>query len=326
VSAIRAGFSEYDRFGPWIHEVTEPEDVPRLYRSYPIDLSAARLVLKVPRQIARRDATPDMDLYDHLLILERERLTLLSRRVTKAARDAMPDTGPGYDIVVVLLADVVAIHDVVNLLDGRLTVATSTGHSLTVPYNGSARDTVARLVRVLRAAAGEKSASPVGSALQSAGNATGDADGARSLGSVDTHLVSHYLELRRDNPDLVTWASHGTRPLMPDLPGLEGIIPRLAHAVSPMTLHGALVVADGIAMEMLGRHAWLVRGRHAIYSTSRLVIPFGAPDGLDLLPHPMYPGVTVVTMRAGEWTTDIDVPSDSTAERLLNLAARSVRN
>jgi len=326
VSTIRPGFSEYDRFGPWIHEVTEPEDVPRLYRRHPIDLSAARLVLKVPREIARRDATPDMDLYDHLVILEQDRLTLLSRRVVKAARDAMPDSGPGYDVVEVLLADVVAIHDVVNLLDGRLTVATSTGASFTVPYNGSASDTVARLVSHLREAAGEKPSSPVGSALQAAGLATAEATAVPDLGHADTYLVSHLLELRRHNPDLATWACHGKRSLAPSASGLAGVIPRLAHALSPMTLHGALVMADSTAMELLGRHAWLVRGRHPIYSTSRLVIPFGALDRLDLSPHPVYPGVTVVTIRAGEWTTDIPVPSDSAAERLLNVAARSVRN
>lgn len=325
MSTVRPGFSEHDRFGPWIHQVTEPEDVPRLYRSYPIDLGAARLVLKVPREIARRDATPDMDLYDHLVILEQDRLTLLSRRGAKAARDAIAGGGPDYEVVVIPLADVVAIRDVVNLLDGRLTVATSAGAAITVPYNGSASDMVARLVSALRVAAGEKAASPVGSALQVAGLATVEGTAVPDLGPADTYLVSHLLELRRHHPDLVAWASHGKRFLAPDAAGLAGVVPRLAHALSPMTLHGAMVVADGTAMELLGRHAWLVRGRHPIYSTSRLLIPFGAVDRLDLSPHPVYPGVTVVTIRAGEWATDIPVPSDSTAGRLLSAAALTVR-
>ena len=59
--------SEYDAFGPWIDEVFAPEDVPRLFRNHALDFDAARLVLKVPRDIVRRDATPDMDLYDYLL-------------------------------------------------------------------------------------------------------------------------------------------------------------------------------------------------------------------------------------------------------------------
>ena len=57
----------------------------------------------------------------------------------------------------------------------------------------------------------------------------------------------------------------------------------------------------------------------------RLVIPFGTLDHLDLAPHPIYPGVTVVTIRAGAWVTDLVVPSDSVAERLLRAAAESGR-
>ena len=80
--------TEYARFGPWVDEVTTPDDVPRLYRDHPIDLTSTRLVLKVPRNIARRDAHPGMDLYDHLLVLDDARLTVLSRTVTPARRGA----------------------------------------------------------------------------------------------------------------------------------------------------------------------------------------------------------------------------------------------
>ncbi len=59
MSATRV--SEYDRFGPWIDEVLDLEDVPALFRDHAIDFDTARLVLKVPREIARRDATADMD-------------------------------------------------------------------------------------------------------------------------------------------------------------------------------------------------------------------------------------------------------------------------
>ncbi|WP_448629439.1 hypothetical protein [Cellulomonas soli] len=82
MATTTASTTEYDRFGPWIDQVRTPQDVPRLYRDHAIDLDSARLVLKVPRNITRRDATPDMDLYDHLLVLDATRLTVLSRRTT----------------------------------------------------------------------------------------------------------------------------------------------------------------------------------------------------------------------------------------------------
>jgi len=92
-----------------------------------------------------------------------------------------------------------------------------------------------------------------------------------------------------------------------------------------MTLHGAAFLADATAMELLGRRQWLARGRGPDYSTSRLVIPLGAPDTLDVSVHPVYPNVVIATIRAGGWSTEIAVPRDSDAERLLRAASPSGR-
>jgi len=85
--------AEFDAFGPWIDEVRTASAVPRLYRDYPLDLDAARLVLKVPRNIARRDALPTMDLYDHLLVVGPHDLTVLSARTAGTARLTLAMTG-----------------------------------------------------------------------------------------------------------------------------------------------------------------------------------------------------------------------------------------
>ncbi|WP_024285600.1 hypothetical protein [Cellulomonas sp. KRMCY2] len=325
MNVAHAGVSEFDRFGPWIDEVHVPEDVPRLFRAYPIDLGAARVVLKVPRNIARRDATADMDLYDHLLVLEQDQLTVLSRHAVTATRGVRSADGPGYDVLTVPLVDVVAIHDVVNLLDGRLTVATSAGASVTVRYNGAARAKVNRLVDELRAGAGARPSSPVSSALLAAARPPADVTASPDAGPADKLLVSDFLEVRRGNPDLIAWACHGRRPLAPSGEGLQGSVRRALHALSPMTLHGAVVSADAVALEVFGRHAWLVRGSVPVNSSSRLVIPLGAPDRLDVVPNPVYPGATMVTIRAGAWATELAVPNDSVAQLLLSAAAEICR-
>ncbi|NYI40580.1 hypothetical protein [Demequina lutea] len=326
MSPTAADVSEYDRFGPWIDEITVPEDVPRVFRSHPIDLSATRAVLKVPRGIARRDATAGMDLYDFLVILDRNSLTLLSRRVVEPTGGASAGDGRGYDVLAVPLADVVAIRDDLNLLDGRLSVSTTTGALIAVPYNGSAHAKVARLVDQLRAVAAVRPAGPVGMALVAAGNAVAGVASVPDPGCVDTHLVSRFLELHSDNPGLVVWASHGSRRMHPVVVGLQGALLRVSHAASPMTLHGAALVADVDAMELLGRNASLVRGRNPDYSSSRLVIPLGALDRLNLSAHPVYPDATIVTIGAGQWATDFAIPSDSDAARLFRAGAHSVRN
>lgn len=321
----RKGFSEYDRFGPWIDEVTRMDDVPRLYRNYPIDFSVERLVLKVPRNIERRNATPEMDLYDHLIMLGKDQLTVLSRRSGKPSRKGSADSGRGYDVVAIPFADVVAIRNALNLLDGRLTVSTSEGTPIAVSYNGSAGDVVDMFVGALREAVCIRPASPVGSALLAAGGPLARPALVPGHGPVDTFLATAFLEGHGANPRLSAWAAHGRRRLSPEATGLQGTIQRLVHAISPMTLHGALFAADEAALEVFGRHSWLIRGRAAIYSTSRLVIPFGAPDRLELSPHPLYPDVTVATIGAGTWKAELPLPHGSVAEHLLRDAASGIR-
>jgi len=316
-----ADVREYDRFGPWIDEVAVPEDVPKLFGSHPIDLTTTRIVLKVPRNVARRDAVAGMDLYDHLVILDEERLTVLSRRDAKAARAVTGGDGTGYDVRSVQVADVVAIRDDLNLLDGRLTVSSSGGTSISFGYNGSAHDKATRFVDELRSRAGAARVSSVGSALMRAGSAVTDVQAVPNPGAADTYLVSRFLKLRAANPGLTVWASHGRQRVFPQLGGLRGALTRASHAVSPMTLHGAAFLADGTALEVLGRRDWLARGRGPDYSTLRLLIPLGAPDGLEVVAHAVYPNVAVATIRVGGWSTEIAVPRESEAERLLSAAA-----
>ncbi len=322
------GLTEYDRFGPWIDEVKHPDEVPRLYRSHPVDLEKERLVLKVPRNITRRNASPDMDLYDHLIIVGEDRMTVLSRRPGGTSRQpdtsARSDSGKGYDIVAAPYVDIVAIRDTLNLLDGRLSLASSQGTLVRVAYNGASNDVVSRLVAELRALVSTKPPSPVGSALLAAGGPLARPAIARGHGPVDTFLASAFLEAHGANPRLSAWAAHGRRRLTPQATGARGSLERVKHAISPMTLHGALFAADEVALEIFGRHSWLVRGRGAIYSTSQLVIPFSSPDRLEVRPDSLYPGVTVATIGSGDWSADLPVPDESVAAQLLSEVADKV--
>lgn len=335
------GVSEYDRFGPWVDKVDEEGDVPHLYRDYPIDFSSEPLVLKVPRNIARRNATPDMDLYNHLIVLGQQDLTVLSRRVSKSSRAAdaaasdetgragrsaareraSSDSSDGYNVVTIARADVVAIRTSLNLLDGRLMVSTAEGTPIVVSYSGSASDVIDAFVGALRETACAKPASPVGEALLQAGGARVRPALVPNDAPVDTFLATAFLEGHGANPHLSAWAAHGRRRVAPEAEGMQGTVQRLKHALSPMTLHGALFAGDEAAMEVFGRRSWLMRGRAATYSRSRLVIPFGAPDRLDVAPHPRYPAVTVATIGAGKWSASMPVPRGSVAEQLLSEAA-----
>src|SRR5660398_172964 len=104
--------AEYDAFGPWIYEVRRPDEVPRLFRSHPLDLANALLTVKVPREIERRVANPSMDLYDNLLSLGPESITVLSRRRKEFRARTGPDGQiPGNNEVVRPFDARVTLHD-----------------------------------------------------------------------------------------------------------------------------------------------------------------------------------------------------------------------
>lgn len=314
-----AGRDEYDRFGPWIDEVRTPSDVPRLFRDHPLDLDAARLVLKVPRNIARRDATPDMDLYDHLLVLDADTLTTLSRRPAVAAGRRRSAGPAGFTTSTVPLADVVAVRDDVSLLDGRLTIRTRDGSGLAVPYNGSAQARVADLVAGLRPAAADARPGVVGRALLDAARAAGPSP--LEPGHDDVALAGAMREIVRRHPGVTPSACHGRVPLHPSATGLRGLAQLASHALSPATLHGAVLATDDVALEVVGRHAWVLRGRSPVHSRCRLVVPLAALDGLHVAPHPAYARATTATLTAGEARLELVVPTGSGAHALLGDAA-----
>jgi hypothetical protein len=314
-----ADVSEYNAFGPWIDEVRTRDELPRLYRDHPIDLASARLVLKVPRNIARRDATPGMDLYDHVIVRETDALTVLSRRPQGSV-----DTGEssvGYDVHRTDIADITAVRDVVNLLDGALTISTRAGTEFTLHYNGSARTTVRRLVNELRTGAPGSASGGVGPALLHAGRAHAVPAAALSLGQQDVALSSDVREVVHLIPELEPWVGHGRRVVPRRATGRRRTLSSVLDALSPVTLQGAVLAGDSNAIEVFGRHEWLLRGSTPVHSSSRLVLPLHAPDRIGLDEHPRYEGVVVATVSAGASSVEVMVPADSPAHRLLADAA-----
>ena len=70
--------SEYDAFGPWIYEIDEEHPLPELFEPYVVREGAITL-MKIPRQIERRNASPDMQLYDYVIGAYKNRVSIFKR-------------------------------------------------------------------------------------------------------------------------------------------------------------------------------------------------------------------------------------------------------
>ena len=294
--------AEYDAFGPWIDEVTTADEIPRLYRDYPLDFASVELVLKFPRGIARRDATPDMDLYDHLVVVGPETLVVLTR------------SPEGYRESTIEYSRIASVTDSITLLDARLRIRTLDGHEHVLAYNGSSHaavtDLVARLRRLALATVADtarRMADSVRARETIAPLALDD------LGRGDAIFVGWSNELLAREPGLRLLAAHGRQRVATHGSALL----RLLDLVNPAHLHAVVVLATDDELQVLHRGHLVTRGGAPIMSRGRTIVQLAGVDAVKRAEHPRYTGVTVVTVRSGSSAVEILVPAGSTAERAL---------
>lgn len=271
--------AEHDAFGPWIDTVRTTDEVPRLFRPHGVDPFAARLVLKVPRDIPRRDTDPSMDLYEHLLVVGDRELEVLSR------------DGSGYGVRRIPFADLVAVRDRVDLLDGLLTLHAADGAELRIPFNGASADVVVELTELLVGLAGAAGGIPDGSPARA------EAVAPRvDLGADEAGVASAYFDLAARDPQLRYLSSRPRTPLVPTATGAAGLLRRLR----PMSLAGAVAACTPRALLIVTRRDAVLRRRTATLSIDRLRILRHAISSTTAEPHPSWVGMSIVTIRAGE--------------------------
>ncbi|MFW5828504.1 MAG: hypothetical protein ACOCU4_10440, partial [Alkalispirochaeta sp.] len=101
---------EYDLFGPWVLEIENVEDVPQTFVSSVSLTEATELAFKVPRRVERRNVRPGDDLYDYLVTLDGEGISVHRRR-----SDGVDSQRIGY-------GRIAAVKTLYDLLHGELTL------------------------------------------------------------------------------------------------------------------------------------------------------------------------------------------------------------
>lgn len=305
--------AEFDAFGPWVFEVESPEDVPRLYRDHPLDLDAAHLVLKVPRRIWRRDANPDMDLYDHLLVAGRDGVTVLSRR------------GDRYSTVEVPYARIAALRTSVDLLDGHVTIQDTQGPAPSgvvsrVRYNSVSKDLVQRLSRIVAEQA--LAAAPGAPGTAAPGPDERATLALRDLGDSDVALVTEQRELSAHETLVPIGTQHRAR-----LPRSGGGLSSLLDAVRPVTLQAAVICAGPGQLHVIHRRQWYTTGRRPVHSVAHTRVLLPRVTSVDVRDVGRLTGAATIMITLGRSVVEVPVPraSDSAAAILGALGTSPTR-
>jgi hypothetical protein len=284
-AAMRAASTpEYDAFGPWIMSVSSQEQVPPVFRAHPIDFASAHDVLKVPRDIARRDATPRSHLYDFLLILDSGGVEVLARQ------------GHRFSVQRIARDSIAAVDSGTELLAGWLSILGTDGTRIDVGFNGASLPTITAFAdRLVGWNDPEFDDAPVLDAL--------DRD---TLGYHDVGLVNAYNSLPHHG---------GTRRVTAAYPETTPIShrSRLSRSVrGEEHVSGAVVASDDDHAIVLTRAEWVRRSRKPDLSLRRIVIPNRAVTSTSVAPHPFLDDVVDLTVHCGTALLELTVPRGET--------------
>jgi hypothetical protein len=139
---------EYDRFGPWIMEISELDPPPPLFLPYLTRAETPLLSIKIPRKIDRRAAKAGMNLYDYLVTLYEDDMVILER----AGEDGVGTQTFAYD-------DIQFMRLTENLLLGNLHLGLR-GRVYDLPFNTVGKELMARVVDLIRARYLDQAAPP----------------------------------------------------------------------------------------------------------------------------------------------------------------------
>lgn len=128
---------EYDAFGPWILEINDEYPMPPLYIKHYHEKETPLMLIKIPRNIDRRNATPDMNLYDYVVGMFASYLYILKR-----VRNSVEEKRVWYK-------DIVAVRSTAALLSGEL-VFFLKGEAIIINYNTVSKEIMDTLADIIR--------------------------------------------------------------------------------------------------------------------------------------------------------------------------------
>lgn len=137
IQAEKIIVSEYDAFGPWIYNITERNPMPPLFIPYYKENQDYLMLIKIPRDIERRKAKPEMDLYDYVIGMYENYGYILKRKDKEVEEIRFC-----YD-------EVESMENYRCLLLGKLTINLKNS-TIVIPYNSVSIDIIFELMKIVR--------------------------------------------------------------------------------------------------------------------------------------------------------------------------------
>lgn len=129
--------AEYVAFGPWIIEITDKYPLPPLFIPYYKEDGIDLMRIKIPRDIERSNANPDIDLYDYVIGLYENSIYILER-----LENDVKETKILYD-------EIEGLENYVDILSGKFTIFLN-DRKVIIPYNAVSKEIINSMIRIIR--------------------------------------------------------------------------------------------------------------------------------------------------------------------------------
>jgi hypothetical protein len=147
-SASEEDRREYDAFGPWICDVRDEAEMPRVFRDAWRTVAEAPIVLKVPIDADRLQCRPGMNLYSTVLAVDDGGVTLL-----RLVAGSVENRRIGW-------SEIAAVGSYANLLIGRWTLLLGDGGEICVDHGAVGAARMSRVSGFVRAHIGGLDGTP----------------------------------------------------------------------------------------------------------------------------------------------------------------------
>lgn len=261
--------SEYDAFGPWVYEVNEDHPMPPLFVPYYKEDGNCLMVIKIPRNIERSNARPDMDLYDYVIGLYKDYIYIL-KRVGKNVEESRA-----------FYSDIEGIEDYNLLLKGKLTIYLN-NNKIVIPYNTVSSGIILKLIGIIR-----------DRYTESAFDIKSDFYPDEDL-NVEVLYKNMLRNIKSITPDLQIYAAQRSIPLTFSK---GNIVEMAAHFLSRRELLNSLHLTNNKELIIFTRGKSFIKKGVANYAISTIYIPIEKLNSLTVESYEKYDKLVVINLK-----------------------------